>query len=130
MKHVLSLLNDEEYAFYAEPGYVEGLKNAGFDQSKITCVNVFDAGAADKTEAALASAKAAGEKLVLHCSGGEGRTGVVLAQVIFYCMTPSHSNLHSMFLVPCFTSSCAPVLRSWIMRPALSYMHVDDVGYI
>ena len=111
MKHVLSLLNDEEYAFYAEPGYVEGLKKAGFDKSKITCVNVFDAGAADKTEAALASAKAAGEKLVLHCSGGEGRTGVVLAQVIFRCMTPSHSNLRLNAPSPLFYSLLCAFLK-------------------
>ena len=81
---VLCLLNDEELGFYQEPGYVEGLKKAGFDANKISCVNVFTAGAGDKTEAALAENKASGEKLLVHCSGGEGRTGLVLAQVFVF----------------------------------------------
>jgi len=57
-----------------------GLEAAGFAQDKITCIDVFSEGAAERTAAALAAAKAANEKLVLHCAGGEGRTAVVLAQ--------------------------------------------------
>ena len=84
ISRVLCLHNDEELGFYQEPGYVEGLRKAGFDANKISCVNVFTAGAGDKTEAALAENKASGEKLLVHCSGGEGRTGNVLAQVFFF----------------------------------------------
>jgi len=80
VQHVLCLLNDKEFGHYQAPGYVGGLVKAGFEEAKITKADMFSPGAADKAAAAFAAAKASGEKLVAHCAGGEGRTGIVLAQ--------------------------------------------------
>jgi len=83
MKRVLSLLTDEEYKYFGGEGYKNELvKNNGFEESKVSLVDVYAPGAAEATVKALNEAKAANEKLVLHCSGGEGRTGLVLTQYL------------------------------------------------
>jgi len=83
VKRVLSLLTDEEYAFFGGEGYKDELvKNNGFDEEKVTLVNVYAPGAATETLKAIKDAKEGNEKLVVHCSGGEGRTGLVLAQYL------------------------------------------------
>jgi len=83
IKRVLSLLNEKEYTYYAGDGYKGELVNAnGFDPEKVTLVDVYKPGAAQESLAALQAAKNANEKLVLHCSGGKGRTGLILAQYL------------------------------------------------
>jgi len=80
ISRAVCLLNEEEHSFYQPPGYLGGLTAAGFAADKVTLVDLTAPDAAERTGAALKAAKDAGEKLVLHCAGGEGRTGTVLAQ--------------------------------------------------
>jgi hypothetical protein len=75
IKRVLCLLNPGELGFFAEPGYEKGVQAAGLH---VTMVDVFAPGACDRALAALSTSVAAKERIAVHCSGGEGRTGVVL----------------------------------------------------
>ncbi|EKX34737.1 hypothetical protein GUITHDRAFT_155640 [Guillardia theta CCMP2712] len=79
IKNILCLLNEEEHTFFQSPGYKQSVVQAGFEANKIHLVDVYKEGSADEIEKVLKEAKNAGEKLVVHCSGGEGRTGLVLA---------------------------------------------------
>ena len=42
-------------------------------------INMKEAGAHEKAMAFLSAADAKGEKVVLHCAGAQGRTGIILA---------------------------------------------------
>eukprot|EP00978_Attheya_sp_CCMP212_P034372 scaffold143762_cov53-Attheya_sp.AAC.6 len=79
VKRTLCLLKPDEMGCYASPGYVELLQTQGI---KPVVVNVFEEGACDKALAAYEEAVSAGEKIAVHCSGGEGRTGVVMGAIL------------------------------------------------
>jgi|AntAceMinimDraft_1070359.scaffolds.fasta_scaffold07765_3 protein-tyrosine phosphatase len=75
----ICLLKAEELACYAAPGYAKILEAQGITPSM---VDIFQEGASDAIKAAAGAAKAAGEKVAVHCSGGEGRTGLALGAVL------------------------------------------------
>ena len=79
MTRTLCLLKQEELDCYVEPGYAAILEAKGITPA---LVDVFQDGAADKIKAAAKAAADAGEKLAVHCSGGEGRTGLALGAVL------------------------------------------------
>ena len=79
VKRTLCLLIPEELDCYADPGYADLLKSKGITPN---LVNVFEDGASEKCLAAYKEAAAAGEKIAVHCSGGEGRTGVVIGALL------------------------------------------------
>eukprot|EP00586_Coscinodiscus_wailesii_P022047 CAMPEP_0172498026 /NCGR_PEP_ID=MMETSP1066-20121228/108382_1 /TAXON_ID=671091 /ORGANISM="Coscinodiscus wailesii, Strain CCMP2513" /LENGTH=164 /DNA_ID=CAMNT_0013271125 /DNA_START=75 /DNA_END=566 /DNA_ORIENTATION=+ len=74
VKRTLCLLKPDELSCYADPGYESLLSDAGI---RPTVVNVFEEGSRDECLRAYEEAVAAGEKVAVHCSGGEGRTGLV-----------------------------------------------------
>jgi hypothetical protein len=76
IKRVISLLNDDEYNFFQSPGYEATLKSLGFE---VTAVNVFNKDALGLLIKSFESVSKNSEKVVVHCSGGQGRTGVVLS---------------------------------------------------
>ncbi len=75
IKRTVCLLKSAELACYQEPGYAGGCQSAGLNP---TCIDIFSDGAAAKLFAALDAAETADEKVAVHCSGGEGRTGLLL----------------------------------------------------
>eukprot|EP00567_Pseudictyota_dubia_P014293 CAMPEP_0197443248 /NCGR_PEP_ID=MMETSP1175-20131217/9032_1 /TAXON_ID=1003142 /ORGANISM="Triceratium dubium, Strain CCMP147" /LENGTH=205 /DNA_ID=CAMNT_0042973851 /DNA_START=44 /DNA_END=661 /DNA_ORIENTATION=- len=75
----LCLLKQDELDCYDQPGYASLLEDRGV---KPFLVDVFQDGASEKCIAAYQEAAAAGEKIAVHCSGGEGRTGVVLGALL------------------------------------------------
>merc|ERR1719266_548772 len=79
VKRTLCLLKPEELACYENPGYEELLRERGMTP---VVVNVFEEGAKDKCQLAYEEAERAGERLAVHCSGGEGRTGLVLGALM------------------------------------------------
>jgi hypothetical protein len=79
VRRTLCLLNPEELACYEDPGYAELLKSRGITPA---LVNVFEEGASDKLIEAYEEADKAGEKIAVHCSGGEGRTGVAIGAIL------------------------------------------------
>lgn len=76
IKHIISLLNDGELQFFQSPGYLAAAKAKGFGLSS---VNVFEHTSFKQLNEALDHISATETKCVVHCSGGEGRTGIVLA---------------------------------------------------
>jgi hypothetical protein len=76
IKRVLSLLNKEELSYFDSPGYLPSVASTGLI---VESVNVFDPGSFGTILNYLNNADAAGDKVVVHCTGGEGRVGVVLA---------------------------------------------------
>jgi len=79
VKRTLCLLTPEELDCYANPGYEAILAELGV---KSHLVNVFEDGAHQKCVEAYREAREAGESMVLHCSGGEGRTGAVIGALL------------------------------------------------
>jgi len=79
IKRTLCLLKPDELECYSDPGYVELCKAGGVTP---TVVNVFDPDASTKVVEAYQQAMEAGEKIAVHCSGGEGRTGVVMGAIL------------------------------------------------
>ncbi len=69
------------------------MKAAGFDESRYTRTSVSADGSADIISAALRAADASGERIVVHCSGGSGRTslGMGLWLVEKYGLTPEQA---------------------------------------
>ncbi len=76
ISRTLCLLNSSELACYADPGYKALCEASGI---KPALVDAFAPGAKDGVLQALTEAYAAEENIAVHCSGGEGRTGLVLA---------------------------------------------------
>eukprot|EP00668_Euglena_longa_P038348 GGOE01049348.1.p1 GENE.GGOE01049348.1~~GGOE01049348.1.p1 ORF type:complete len:186 (+),score=44.25 GGOE01049348.1:63-560(+) len=70
--HILSLLGDDEVQWYQEP-IEETLTKNGFQTENYSRTSVFAANAAQVCLDAFKRADAAGEKIVVHCSGGSGR---------------------------------------------------------
>jgi len=83
VERILSFLEDNEVAWYNTP-IEQQLEKAGFAGDKYRRVPLGSENAAQKIKAALDDAKASNEKIVIHCSGGVGRTGLVGA---FYLST-------------------------------------------
>jgi len=79
VSRTLCLLKQEELDCYANPGYASILESKGI---KPSLVDVFQPEAGDKCWAAYQEAVESGEKIAVHCSGGEGRTGVVLGTLL------------------------------------------------
>lgn len=79
VKRTICLLNEKELNCYAKPGYVSLLEEKGITPA---LVNVFEEGANEKLLAAYKAAVESGEKIALHCSGGEGRTGVAIGALL------------------------------------------------
>jgi protein-tyrosine phosphatase len=75
----ICLLKQEELDCYAAPGYEAILRANGIEPA---LVDVFQAGSRDGILDAARAAKEAGEKVALHCSGGEGRTGLGLGAIL------------------------------------------------
>eukprot|EP01134_Creolimax_fragrantissima_P000036 CFRG0036T1 len=75
VKHIVSLLGDDEAEWYATP-IDELLEKNGFDLTKYTRTSVFADGARDKIVNGFKHADELGEKFVVHCSGGTGRASV------------------------------------------------------
>eukprot|EP00667_Euglena_gracilis_P026480 EG_transcript_31935 len=69
---ILSLLGDDEVQWYRDP-IDRTLAAHGFPAEKYTRTSVFADHAADVCLDALQRADAAGERIVVHCSGGSGR---------------------------------------------------------
>ncbi len=72
---------------------IEQMKAAGFDESHYTRTSVSTEGSADVILNALRAADASGERIVVHCSGGSGRTslGMGLWLVEKYGLTPEQA---------------------------------------
>ena len=75
----ICLLKKEELDCYAAPGYEAILKAAGVEPAM---VDIFQEGAKDSILDAARAAKEAGDKVAIHCSGGEGRTGLGLGAIL------------------------------------------------
>jgi hypothetical protein len=69
------------------------MKASGFDESRYTRTSMSAEGSADIILNALRAADAAGERIVVHCSGGSGRTslGMGLWLVDKYGLTPEQA---------------------------------------
>mmetsp|Transcript_141289 Transcript_141289/g.393777 ORF Transcript_141289/g.393777 Transcript_141289/m.393777 type:complete len:130 (-) Transcript_141289:154-543(-) len=67
-------MTDQEMSWFPEPGLLAAEVLPVYDH-----VVTSQPGAARKAMAALRSAEAAGEKVVVHCCAGQHRTGMVLA---------------------------------------------------
>ena len=74
IKHVLSLLGDDELEWYQED-LDQAMIAAGFTYTR---TSVFQSGALAKMAESLTKAKTANEKIVIHCSGGIGRAAIGL----------------------------------------------------
>jgi len=70
----ISLMTEEEMSWFPEPGLLASDVLPVYDH-----VVTFEPGAAKEIMALLRKAEEAGEKVVVHCCGGQGRTGMVLA---------------------------------------------------
>jgi hypothetical protein len=76
VKHVVSLMKEEELSWYDAPGYVDMLRASGVEH--VTLIPDLSAeGATTKIREALE--QAADEKILFHCVGGVHRTGNTLA---------------------------------------------------
>ena len=76
IRRTLCLLKPAELACYSPPGYATLLEQEGLTPA---CESLKEDGAWARISDTLLSAEAAGDKIAVHCSAGEGRTGVVLA---------------------------------------------------
>ncbi|KNC77870.1 hypothetical protein SARC_09680 [Sphaeroforma arctica JP610] len=75
VKHIVSLLGDDEALWYATP-IDQLLEKNGFELSKYTRTSVFVDGAAEKIINGFKHADECNEPFVVHCSGGAGRASV------------------------------------------------------
>mmetsp|Transcript_10027 Transcript_10027/g.24262 ORF Transcript_10027/g.24262 Transcript_10027/m.24262 type:complete len:228 (+) Transcript_10027:63-746(+) len=91
---ILSLLEDDEAAWFKTP-IEKQLEAEGFSEAKGTYIRtpLSSPDSAKKALEALTSATASGDKIVLHCSGGIGRTGLMSAVYLAkqYGMTPEEA---------------------------------------
>lgn len=87
---VLCLLNKGELEFYQPPGYQSLVEQAGL---KVTMCDVFTPNAKDVAIKAFEEMEQTNEKMAIHCSGGEGRTGVVMGAWLVHKkgMTPEEA---------------------------------------
>lgn len=76
IQHVLMLLDDNELQDYPEPGLVEIYKNAGFAVHHEPMLNT---GAPNRIFDIIDKAELKGERVVAHCTHGQGRSGRVAA---------------------------------------------------
>ena len=86
VRRVLSLLGDDEIAWYASD--LDAAMRRDF--SRYDRTSVFAPGARDVALAAFDAAREAGEPIVMHCSGGQGRAGIALSLWLVHChgLTP------------------------------------------
>lgn len=76
IKHVLVLLDDNEFDTYEDPGLLELYKAGGLEYHHTP---LGAEGAYENTVKILKQVEADGEKAVTHCTGGTGRAGRVAA---------------------------------------------------
>ena len=80
IRHVLCLLNSTELQSIAPPAGYQRLVESQLGVPKVTMVSdLTHEGARDAVLGAMEEAVRAGERIAVHCSGGEHRTGNVLA---------------------------------------------------
>ncbi|KAF6261403.1 hypothetical protein COO60DRAFT_1502049 [Scenedesmus sp. NREL 46B-D3] len=77
VQRVVSMLSESELATYAEP--LPAAMEAAFGAGNYVNVDAKAAGGPAEILKALQAATAAGEKVLVHCWGGGGRTGVAQA---------------------------------------------------
>ena len=87
--HIKCLLNDTEVGFYASPGYKRMLEEENV--KVVTMCNLSKPGAKGIALDALRDAHNNNEKIAVHCSGGEGRTGVILGLWVVVCSSSETS---------------------------------------
>lgn len=84
VQRVLSLLGDDEKAFFATD--IDAAMAEHFGSGKYARTSVFSADAKQVMANAIKAARESDEKIVIHCSGGEGRAtlGMMLWLVEVY----------------------------------------------
>mmetsp|Transcript_23771 Transcript_23771/g.65944 ORF Transcript_23771/g.65944 Transcript_23771/m.65944 type:complete len:255 (+) Transcript_23771:203-967(+) len=90
ISRVISLLSAKELTFYTTP--LEELYHRAFGKSWRE-LNLRKEGALEKAMQYLDDAADNGEKVVIHCSGGQGRTALILASWLVhkYGLTPEEA---------------------------------------
>lgn len=76
IKRVLSLLGNDEKEYYKVD--IDAAMIAEFGDPNYTRTSVFSPDARELMSAALRAAREAGETIVMHCSGGEGRAALAM----------------------------------------------------
>lgn len=76
IKRVLSLLGDDEKTYYKVD--IDAAMIAEFGAANYTRISVFSPDARDVLSGALNTAREAGDTIVMHCSGGEGRAALAM----------------------------------------------------
>lgn len=85
IQRVVCLLRDKQLSFYSSvPGgllaeYHRAFGEENVIQAEVEDYNLIDPGKLDKVIDFLRESDGSGQKVVVHCSGGSGRTGHVLA---------------------------------------------------
>jgi len=75
IKRVLSLLGDDEKAYYKDLD-IDEVMMAEFGERNYARTSVFKEGARQVMSDALTAAREANETIAIHCSGGSGRAGL------------------------------------------------------
>jgi len=105
ISRVISLLSAKELTFYTTP--LEELYHRAFGKSWRE-LNLRKEGALEKAMQYLDDAADNGEKVVIHCSGGQGRTALILASWLVhkYGLTPEEAVTEVCVNPLSITSSC------------------------
>lgn len=74
IQHVLSLLGDDEKEYFTTD--IDAAMAEHFGQDKYSRTSVFSEDAKEVMSKAIQRARDSAEKLVIHCSGGEGRAAL------------------------------------------------------
>lgn len=94
VQNVLSLLGDDEKEEYYPGLDIDTIMCSYFGEKNYTRTSLFAADARDRMSAALARSKQSEQKIVMHCSGGEGRASLALwcfgwlTRMGYYLQTP------------------------------------------
>lgn len=78
IKRVLSLLGDDEASDYYSGVDIDAIMREAFGDDKYTRTSVFADNGYHVMSKALADARASGDTIVMHCSGGEGRAALAM----------------------------------------------------
>lgn len=91
VKRVLSLLGDDEVEEYYPEQNIDKVMSEAYGEENYTRTSVFASNSRSVMSDALAKAKASGDSIVMHCSGGEGRAALAMGLwlVDSYGLAPS-----------------------------------------